>query len=435
MIVSFRFKNFKSYKDEAVFSFEAIESDFLSNNLSEIELKDGEKIRLLKSAVIFGANASGKSNIIWALHALIYLVANSRNFDVRTLIPTYFPYLSGDSQHKPTEMSLDFIVNKQRYRYEIAYDSNLIHSEKLELIKLGESILVYDLSLTENKHGKKLEFGAGYTSTTLDMSYITNVHNHLLLSEMGIRPKNGLQDVYGAIVDMKAYPIADVINLKAINDAVANEFLSSDSSILSRVKQFMKIADLGIYDLSMLEHQEEDFQFPDSIPDAVKSKFIADYKWEINIIHKNSVGEEFSLPMQMESTGTKYLLGMSSRVFNVLKTGGVLAYDEMNIATHPELFKLIVSLFNSNKYNTRNAQLIFTTHDASIAADNLLRADQVWFAEKDENGFSELYSAQDFDGVDIKLPFDKWYQNGRFGALPKFGCLDFIFSDETKEKN
>ena len=101
--------------------------------------------------------------------------------------------------------------------------------------------------------------------------------------------------------------------------------------------------------------------------------------------------------MELESTGTKYLFGMGARVLEVLNRGGVLACDEMNIATHPELFKLLVSLFNNSKSNSKNAQLVFTTHDASIMADGVFRADQVWFAEKNENGESELFSVQDFE--------------------------------------
>lgn len=89
---------------------------------------------------------------------------------------------------------------------------------------------------------------------------------------------------------------------------------------------------------------------------------------------------------------------------------------------------MIVSLFNNNKSNPHNAQLLFTTHDASIAGDGMLRADQIWFAEK-EDGASQLYSAQDFDDISINIPFDKWYKSGRFGALPKFGNIDYIFGD------
>ena len=111
------------------------------------------------------------------------------------------------------------------------------------------------------------------------------------------------------------------------------------------------------------------------------------------------------------------------------------AYDEINTAIHPALFQLIVSLFNNNKSNPNNAQLLFTTHDISIASDGNLRADQVWFAEK-VDGASQLYSAQDFDDINITVPFDRWYKSGRFGALPKFGNVDYIFEGNgTREKD
>lgn len=150
------------------------------------------------------------------------------------------------------------------------------------------------------------------------------------------------------------------------------------------------------------------------------------------MIHKsssNGLTERIALGMNLESTGTKNLFGLGARILNILDKGGILAYDEMNIAIHPALFQLLVSLFHNPKSNPHNAQLLFTTHDASIAGESMLRADQIWFAEKGSDGGSQLFSAQDFDDVSINLPFEKWYRSGRFGALPKFGNIDYIFGD------
>ena len=130
MIVNFKCKNYKSYKDEFVFSFEALDNEYNPNNVSAVELEDGSSLRLLKSAGIFGANASGKSNVIWALYSFVYLVVNSRNFDVRTPVPVYLPFAFNGENSGLTEMELDFIAEKRRYRYAIKFD-NQFHLDRL----------------------------------------------------------------------------------------------------------------------------------------------------------------------------------------------------------------------------------------------------------------------------------------------------------------
>lgn len=435
MIVEFKIKNFRSYKEETVFTYEALDEDFNSNNYTLVELEGGESIRLLKSAAIFGANASGKSNIIWALHALSSLVANSRNFDVLTPIPVYIPFvLDTQSAKAPTELSIDLIINKVWYRYIIHFDV-IIRLEALYVIKKGKEECVFKMDGETNPQKRALEVGKAWRSTTLDLSNMKMLANQLILSEMGTRPVNGLLDVYAALANIQAEPVSDSINLKANNENVAGNILkNSDSKLFHQLKRLIHIADMGINDIVMKEHGETEFKFPDSVSDDIKRTIIRDNKWEFGMVHQVYENEKILsnavLNMNLESTGTKNLFGLGARILDILDKGGLLAYDEMNIAIHPALFQLLVSLFHNPKSNPHNAQLLFTTHDASIAGNSMLRADQVWFAEKGANGVSQLFSAQDFDGVSINLPFEEWYRAGRFGALPKFGNIDYIFGDE-----
>lgn len=432
MIIEFKFKNYKSYKEETILSFEALENDFRSENYFTVTLESGDEVRLVKSAAILGANASGKSNVIWALYTLVFFVINSRNFDNRTQLPGYLPFAFNGGVGKPVEMSIDFIVNYRRYRYVIAFDL-VFRFEGLYEIVQGEQIPVYVITEDQENKGRAFGHGPAWRSTTLDLS--SNVSsNQLFLSICGVTPQNGLQEVYGVLADIMAIPIGETINLKAINDSVSDNILKSDKSyIFGQLKRLIHIADIGVHDIHMQEHTEEEFKFPDFVPESQRKQFVQAHKWEVKMIHKSN-GKDFPLDMELESTGTKYLFGMGARVLDVLTRGGLLACDEMNIATHPELFKLLVALFNNTRSNPKNAQLLFTTHDASVIADGAFRADQVWFAEKNGNGESELFSAQDFEGVGISIPFDAWYKSGRFGALPKFGHIDYIFEDEQKDK-
>lgn len=432
MIVNFKCKNYKSYKDEFIFSFEALDNEYNPNNVFAIELEDGSSLRLLKSAGIFGANASGKSNVIWALYSFVYLIVNSRNFDVRTPVPVYLPFAFNGETPGLTEMELDFIVEKRRYRYAIRFD-NQFHLDRLCEVVSGAEIPVYEIKMNQDKNGLEFRLGQAWRGEDLDLSkYVGSTQ--LFLSVAGINKRSGLNEVYGAIADIMAVPIGDTINLKAINNTVSDNILKNENNeIFSRLKKLVKIADVGVTDIYLREHTADEFNFPDSVPEPAKNAFIQSQKWEIKMIHR-AYGKDYSLPMDYESTGTRYLFGMGARVLEVLSRGGVLACDEMNIATHPELFRLLVSLFNNSRSNPKNAQLLFTTHDASVLANGAFRADQVWFAEKNGNGESELFSAQDFDGVGISIPFDSWYKSGRFGALPKFGNIDYIFENEASEK-
>ena len=244
-----------------------------------------------------------------------------------------------------------------------------------------------------------------------------------------------MQNVYSFLATLQAEPVGDAINLKFNSYDVADKILkNSESDLFKKLCNLIRIADMGIEGITMKKHNESEFKFPESIPNEIKQTFIEQYKWEFGMLHTvNESGKRktVSLPMELESTGTKNLFGVGARVLDILEKGGVLAYDEINIAIHPALFKLIVSLFNDVKSNPHNAQLVFTTHDASIAGDGILRADQIWFAEK-KDGISQLYSAQDFDDISINIPFDSWYKSGRFGALPNFGNIDFIFENNGK---
>lgn len=428
MIVEFKIKNFRSYKEETTFTFEALDENFKNENYTIVELENKERIKLLKSAAIFGANASGKSNIIWAFQALSFLVAQSRNFDARTLIPVYTPFMMDETtRNSPTEFSIDFIIQKIRYRYTIHFDY-IIHLEELDIIEKGKEICVFKMDGETNPNKRSLTFEEGYKSESLDMSNMEMLPNQLVLSGMGIKPDNGLLEVYKALADIQAEPVGDSINLKTNNENVAANILkNSDSKLFHQLKRLIHVADMGIDDIIMKEHGESEFKFPNSVPDNVKKAVIQENKWEFGMKHGNVI-----LGMMYESTGTKNLFGLGARILNILDKGGILVYDEMNIAIHPALFHLLVSLFHSPISNPHHAQLLFTTHDASIAGDSMLRADQIWFAEKEKDGASQLYSAQDFEDISINLPFENWYRSGRFGALPQFGNINYIFNDEKQ---
>lgn len=178
MIIDFKIKNFRSYKDETEFSFEALDMDFRSENTTAIELENGETIRLLKTAAVFGANASGKSNLIWALYSLSHMVAGSLKYDVNTPIP-YTPYvLNSKTRNQPTEFTINFIVDRKQYRYAIKFDK-VIHQETLSTMKCNKAENIFNVEVNEETLQRHVSIGTSWESTLLDISNAQLLPNQL----------------------------------------------------------------------------------------------------------------------------------------------------------------------------------------------------------------------------------------------------------------
>lgn len=436
MIVEVKVKNYRSYKEEASLTFEALENDFNPDSVAVLQLEDGSNIRLLKSAAILGPNASGKSNIARAFSDVNYLVAHSRSFDVKRGVPVYQPFLlDRECRNQPSSITVLFVVEKREYSYFITFNHKMFLGEVLNEIVGGKELLVFSRTFDEEKNNYNMSFGEGWRSTTLDLSNMNPLPNQLIMSELGTREANGLQNVYGELRGIQSEMVDSALDMSQNNSSVAGNILKNEQSrIFQQLKKLMMVADGNIQDIKMREHDDTEFNFPESIPAEVRKSFIAQNRWEFVFVHKGN-GENVGFSIGIESTGTKNLFSVGTNVLNVLNSGGMLVYDEMNVAMHPLLFRMLVRLFHSKKTNPYNAQLLFTTHDVSIIGDNLMRADQIWLAQKGEQGQSDLYSVQDFEDVSIVLPFDEWYRSGRFGALPNFKDIEQVFSNNGEDED
>lgn len=434
MLKSLTIKNYKSYKDEAMFSFEAQESDALSDNYTDIALNNGSICRLLHSAVIFGANASGKTNVLWALAALRYLISSSRGFeysDNNTSQLPYEPFAFDDLMlQQPTEFTVELTVADNIYRYSVGFDQRKILTERLCLLDGEEEIEYFTVKLT-GKDNKVIQLGPVMKGRDFDIMSVKLLPNHLLLSELGVKPVGDILTIYNELANMQIEPSAEAYGLKARNRQAANDILKDEKSILfRRLRKLVGIADVGIEDIFMAKEEAS----PNDILIGGNERFQLSHSAMMNMYTIHAGYDEahnakmFSERLDdFESMGTKQLFNIGARVLQVLDKGGLLAYDEMNLALHPSLLALLVKMFNNPKSNPHHAQLVFTTHDASVVGDNQMRVDQIWFAEKNAEGESELFSAQDFDDVSIVAPVEQWYRSGLFGARPSLGSIDYIF--------
>ncbi|MBR2260712.1 MAG: AAA family ATPase [Paludibacteraceae bacterium] len=411
-IISLTVENFRSYKEETTFTFEAIDADACSGNYHDVELTKGETIRLLNSAVIYGANAAGKSTIITALWALVSFVRESRDKDPEEKIP-YEPYLfSSKTKDSPIKLKIDFIVNKERYIYSISYNQMCFVEEKL--FSKTQNVDIFD----RNKDGV-VEFNSTFLP---EFKQITYLKNHLALSKLSLEANALIQSIYKELSSIVTIPLLESRSIWGNTQEIASHILKQPQSRFSKmIKDLIVLSDTQIVDVNV---SKNNLKLPESWSNAEKKDFLDKYSYEIKLIHNTEEGDTTALPFNAESAGTKTLFTAGARVLEALENGSFLAYDEMNIALHPKLFRRLVELFHNETTNPKHAQLLITTHDATLLEDNLMRADQIWFAEK-KDGQSNIYSAIDFEGVSIDQPFETWYRAGRMGGRPNIRPFKF----------
>lgn len=437
MIMAIKLKNFKSYKDEAEFSFYALPNTELSGNYSEFALNGEEIVRALNAAVILGANASGKSNVIWAFRALNYLIRQSRSFERNHKISAYDAFAFDEQFEKaPVEITVELIVKGQKYTYAIEFN-DVIHKESLT-VENGSLLptLVFSRDTNDGDNVHHILIGEGWTHEIPEWVSMDIMTNHLILSELSSKRAYELNDVYEALAYINVF--IHPVDMRMLNDQIAPIVIKSSSTeIFHRLIRLIRVADLGIKDISMIRHNDDEFNIPDFVSESQKRKLIEDNRWEFRAYHKyiNSQQQEGFRPWDLknESMGTQHLFGLGAVILSVLEMGSLLVYDELNMALHPEITRLLVRLFQNPETNPNHAQLLFTTHDASVIGESLMRCDQVWLAEKDKNGCSHLFSIQDFEDVPIVPPMEQWYRSGRFGALPNINQVHYIFTGEVNE--
>lgn len=434
MILDFTIENFRSYKSRTTISFVAEEDKFNEKSISNVTLSDeNSKLRVLRFAGIFGPNASGKSNVIFALESLLNFIRDSYQYSIMESIDAYDPFLlDTDSVKLPTTFELRFLHKRVVYIYLIQFDKRSVLKEELYKEVGDERILLYNASFLKGISKKvRISDKLPKLKGLLNENIFSLNKNQLLMSRIGMLPFNELSSVFIYLFTISTFTIHSNINLDVNN--IQALLLKNSKKMLKRLTKLIKIADIGVDSIDVRRFRKDSFKFPNGISESAKTEFINNNRIGVQFWHSSN--KDFKLSMKRfdiskESVGSKHLLNVGLKVLLTLESGSVLAMDEMNLAIHPALFKFIVAMFNNPKANKKNAQLLFTTHDASIAGEGFMRADQVWFAEKNEDGSSDLFSAKDFEGVAINTPFEMWYRTGRFGALPNLSYINDIFDDE-----
>ncbi len=396
MLVNFTFKNFRSFRDEMTLSMEAASIQELSDAVVK---SCGEE--LLPVAVMYGANSSGKSNVLKALKAMRDVLLNSVKLNPKDRLDAEPFSLDLTSSSEPTSFEIQFTLNGSKYRYGFDYTSEVIIAEWLYEKRPGEREFELFLRSGDEFKISKTRFSEG-------------------IGKQGATPANRL------FVSLVAQLNGKVS--QSILDWFSNiEYMSGLDGKEYAEQTLRKIMyqEQGDDEVISLFHQTKLGFSGIEVSASLDDKYTMDFKTIHNIFDKNGeiVGQRSFPTDKMESEGTKKMIEIAGPIVDAIRLGQILVVDELDAKLHPFLTRKIISMFMDKELNKNGAQLIFATHDTNLLNIQYLRRDQIWFTEKDKTDSTELYSLVEFrDEAGNKVRNDrnieKDYINGRYGAIP-----------------
>lgn len=404
----------------------------------------GRALRLLPVAGIYGANASGKSTLLKAFEFFVDAVTHSHSGIAKRKGTPYQPYIL-DSNYEGTasRYDVDIVINDIRYHYGFALDGKYILQEWLYSFDLNASRQVRSVMFArETSADGEVEVVFPGKSLKGENKQIAKLvrPNSLFLS---VAAQNSHPQI--SLIFEFFTKIANRLNSNISEMAISEQltaYFGLDEERKAAALEFLKAADVGISDIdfSRIPFKEREIRMLKDIEQLLKQHieveasdggsesqdlfgengFLKD-KLSIKLMHFGKGGKTYPVKLNSESTGTQALLQLLGPVFARLHEGGIVLVDELNTALHPLVSRELIRLFQNPVTNPGRAQLIFTTHDTNLLSGSLLRRDQIWFAEKDPEGVSHIYSLSDIK-VRSTDNIERGYLMGRFGAIPFVGC-------------
>lgn len=433
MLIQFTVSNYKTFAEETKISLVASkDTTYRDTNVFDSNFK----YDLLKTAVIYGANASGKTKLIEALTFMKQIVFNSAKYQSTKKINVTPFRLNTQKINEPSLFELIFIDENIMYRYGFEITTKKVVSEWLFMRQNNSKPKEIELFYREEQ---EFEFHSKYfkIKDLIDNNRIKT--NSLLLS------------------------VADAFNVKFAQ--IVNKWISKKIQVISglemdnylgytvreleeglsknKILNFLKDADLEIIDL--LPQMSNINELPKQLQEFINSNSkegeeykifsdVATFKKQYNETNQFVKLEEFSMDND-ESSGTRKYFAFSAPIIDVLENGLVLVVDELDASLHPNLTQKIIELFHSKETNPKNAQLIFNTHNTNLLNPNskLFRRDQIWFVKKDYYGAASLYSLADFKTDDVRKEdnYEKDYIAGQYGAIPYLGDFETLKNREN----
>jgi AAA15 family ATPase/GTPase len=417
MLIQFSVSNFLSFKNNVTLSMVA--SRIMEHKDSHTYTTNN--LRLLKSAVLYGANASGKSNLFKAMSFMSKFIRNSLKDSLDDEISgVEFFRLSTETEGKPSLFEMVFIINEVQYRYGFEVNAMAVVSEWLFYRKSkSEKPLFYREDDEFDISSEFVEGKGRYKDTRKNTLFLTVLasYNGEISSEIvdwfrQLNVISGLRDAYSVITTRNV----------------------QDELFKNEVVTFLKAADFGIDNLEVSDADAMDGDFEDALNKILKiqdrsgvklirsDKVLTHHK-KLNELNQVVDLVKFEMNKQ-ESEGTKKFYGLLGPIMDTLRTGKVLVIDELDAKLHPLITLLIINLFHSKEYNPYHAQLIFNSHDTNLLSKHYFRRDQIWFTEKKRDGSTVLESLMDYN-IRNDASYEKDYLLGKYGSIPYIGSFDF----------
>ncbi len=424
MFLQFSVNNFRSIKDTITFSMATASKD----NDNSFKLRNYE---LLTSAVIYGANASGKSNVLKAMSFMGKVVLNKTKVIQSTDTLPHDPFkLNTATQDASSTFEIVFFINEIKYRYGFEMDNTSVYSEWLYADTKGKEAKLFYRDSEEEEYVNHKEFKEGFIFFDTAKSKINISKNQLFIWKCD---QNDGEISKSILKWFTRFNLIDGLDHGGYVNYTMKKM--EDVEFKNKIVDLVKTADIGIEDIILKEEEIPKFVF-DNTPfsEEFLNKMFEEHGNKIPIIktyHKkfdennNEIGRTIFELDNEESVGTRKFFKMSAPILNTLIEGKILMIDELDASLHPMLTKHLIKLFHDKTINTKNAQLIFATHDTNLLKPYIFRRDQIWLTEKDKYGATDIYSLAQFKNVRKDEDFEKQYIQGKYGAIPYLGKFEF----------
>ena len=410
MLIRFSFKNFKSFKNENCLDMEATSLKEHEYNVAKTE--NGE---YLKVSAIYGANASGKTNVLQAFDYMKNRILISDDSKKNSPIDEENIY-SFMINNNPIALEVEILAkNNKIYKYGFEVLKDTIISEWLFEKRVNKFYAIFE---RENNN---------VSMKSTKISDLVNIDERTLFLNIYSKIDRNNEDfsnVYDWFVNSMYLDLGNPNFERFINNRVSLKILS-DENYKKELLKFIKTIDSGIEGIKTT---------PDSLEAVKSNNGIID----IEVLHRGENGELKALPFYLESNGTRKMFHLFDFFMDALKNGMVLFVDELDAKLHPLLTRYIINLFHNSQTNIGNGQLIYSTHDTVNLNKETFRRDEIWFAEKDKDGISEIYALSDYILEDDKnagkkvrndATYNKDYLTGRYGAIPVLEEFDIIHEE------
>lgn len=431
MLVQFSVTNFKSIGEKQVLS---LASSTGASRRERISMPSGNSFspHLLRSAVIFGANASGKSSLVEAVKFFKSFVVNSAKSsskgDAILVSPNKF---INKLKKEPTEFEVTFIVNEKLFQYGFSVTNERVIGEWM--FSRSNSPRSKMVLLFQREYEKSTEEDFWYFNESQirgeKETWKTSTRSNALFLSTAIQLNS---EYFEEPFNWMLRHLQVISSPDRLTPTFTAKMISNEKNV-RKIQEFVQASGLNI---SKIKVTERELKFPDHVQELfttkAKEEMIANMKnekdFEIEATHFDDKGKEVDLSLSDESDGSQVLFSLAGPILDVLEDGDILFVDELNNSLHPAALKFLVNLFHDPKINKNGAQLVFTSHDASIISNQFMHKSQIWFMDKSNGINSKLYPLSDFKVRDVEA-FQRAYLGGKFGALPNIGRLNHVIEE------